>query len=155
MRSFIGPKRLLGMAATVGLLVVTAAQATGLDAKDYARAEKFMSYNTEPLVDHAVTRVHWLDGTHFWYRDHDQAGDHYRLMDVTDRKVTPLLDQSALAKALTDAGAKQVSANALSISSYRVEADGRLAIKVDDAQYSCRLATGAPRCEIRHKARER
>jgi len=40
-----------------------------LTAADYARAEKFMSYNTAPLVFGTGVRATWITGTdRFWYR---------------------------------------------------------------------------------------
>ena len=43
---------LAGAAAPAGL-----AHGRTLTAQDYARAERFMPYNSAPLVDHAVERV--------------------------------------------------------------------------------------------------
>ena len=39
-----------------------------LTAGDYERAERFMTYNTTPLVLHNGVRPTWLDGNRFWYR---------------------------------------------------------------------------------------
>ena len=39
-----------------------------LTAADYAHAEKFMGYNTDPLVYHAVHPV-WTADEGLWYRD--------------------------------------------------------------------------------------
>ena len=65
MHSMIGKSRLFG-AMVMGLLSGgVAAQGHTLSASDYAQAERFMSYNTVPLVDHAVTKVDWLDDGHF------------------------------------------------------------------------------------------
>ena len=36
-------------------------------AADYQRAEKFMPYNTTPLVTGLIGRVTWLDDKRFWY----------------------------------------------------------------------------------------
>ena len=44
-----------------------AQQQKALTASDYARAEKFMGYNTNPLVDHSVQPA-WLADGRFWYR---------------------------------------------------------------------------------------
>ena len=38
-------------------------------AADYARAERTLGHLTQPLLDHAVERVDWLDATHFAYVD--------------------------------------------------------------------------------------
>ena len=143
MRSKIGMSRLHG-ALVCGLLTLGAApgaMAVGrtLTAQDYAQAERYMAYNTTPLVDHMVDTVHWLDGTHFWYLDHDASGDHYLRMDATNGKASPLLDQAKLAAALVKAGKKDIKADKLRISEYRVAADGRDDIAIGDKHYLCDL----------------
>jgi dipeptidyl aminopeptidase/acylaminoacyl peptidase len=143
MRSTIGRSRLYG-ALVCGLLAATgagSAMAAGrtLTAQDYAQAERYMMYNTAPLVDHAVNTVHWLDGTHFWYVDHDASGDHYLQMDVTGGAASPLLDQAKLAAALTKAGDKSVKADKLGIRDFRVAADGRDEIEAGGKKYLCDL----------------
>lgn len=143
MHSIIGTSRLYG-ALMCGLLAVGCAggaMAAGrtLTAQDYRQAERYMPYNTTPLVDHMVSTVHWLDGTHFWYVDHDATGDHYLRMDAGNGKSEPLLDQAKLAAALTKAGKKDVKADKLGISDYRVAADGRVEITIGGTHYLCNL----------------
>jgi dienelactone hydrolase len=149
MRSTIGMSRLYG-ALVWGLLVASSAgsamaEGRTLTAQDYAQAERFMMYNTVPLVDHAVSTVHWLDGTHFWYVDHDASGDHYLQMDATNGAASPLLDQVKLAAALTKAGEKSIKADKLGITDFRVAADGRDNIQVAGKAYLCDLK-GAGEC---------
>jgi hypothetical protein len=76
------------------------AQARQLTDRDYARAVEFLAQNVEPLVDHDVQRVKWLDGTHFWYRDHDASGDHIPEMGAATGKAAPAFDQAKLVAAL-------------------------------------------------------
>ena len=145
MRSIIGTSRLYG-ALVCGLLALGSAGgavAAGrvLTAQDYAQAERYMPYSTAPLVDHMVRSVHWLDGTHFWYVDHDASGDHYLRMDATNGKAVPLLDQARLAAALAKAGNKDIKAEKLGISDYRVAADGRDEITIGGTHYLCDLRT--------------
>ena len=54
--------------AGVALSPLAFAQAKVTEA-DYARAEKMLSQNTSPLVDHAVAGVKWLNDTTFVYVD--------------------------------------------------------------------------------------
>ena len=54
-----------GVAALSGALV--AQDRAAVTAADYARAERFMSYNLNPLVLHALTRATWLAEDRFWY----------------------------------------------------------------------------------------
>jgi dipeptidyl aminopeptidase/acylaminoacyl peptidase len=139
MHSVIGKSRLFG-AAVMGLLSGgVAAQGRTLGASDYAQAERFMSYNTTPLVDHAVQKVTWLDDGHFWYRDHDVAGDHFVQMDAASGQVTPLFDQPKLAAALGKLTGKPVDAKKLPVTGYALKPDGRLDIAVKDKHYLCDL----------------
>ncbi|MFK2893400.1 S9 family peptidase [Dyella flagellata] len=143
MHLIFGTSRLYG-ALVCGLLALggaNSAMAAGrtLTAQDYAQAERYMAYNTVPLVDHMVRSVHWLDGTHFWYLDHDASGDHYLRMDATNGKAAPLLDQAKLAAALVKAGKKDIKADKLGITDYRVAADGRDDIQIGGKHYLCNL----------------
>ena len=54
------------------------AQPRALTAADYARAEKFMAYNTTPLVYRAAVRPNWLADERFWYRVTTPAGSRVR-----------------------------------------------------------------------------
>src|SRR5207244_795615 len=55
---------------------------------DYARAERFLSYNTTPLVLHSAGRATWLPGLPglpddtFWYRTNTEQGDEAILVDA-------------------------------------------------------------------------
>ncbi|GAB2537814.1 S9 family peptidase [Rhodanobacter koreensis] len=135
----IGKPRLFG-ALVMGLLSTgAAAQGRTLGTGDYAQAERFMSYNVAPLVDHAVQKVDWLDDTHFWYRDHDSHGDHFMRMDAASGKAAALFDQARLATALTRLTGKPVDADKLPVTGYGMKPDGRLAIVVRDKHYLCDL----------------
>ena len=144
MRSIIGTSRLYGALMCGGLTLASVsggAMAAGrtLTAQDYAQAERYMPYNTMPLADHIVRTVHWLDGAHFWYVDHDASGDHYLRMDATSGKATPLLDHAKLAAALAKAGKKDIKADKLGIAAYRVADDGRDEIEIGGTHYLCNL----------------
>jgi dienelactone hydrolase/WD40 repeat protein len=143
MHSTTGTSRLYGalMCGLLALGCASGATAAGrtLTAQDYRQAERYMPYNATPLVDHMVSTVHWLDGTHFWYVDHDASGDHYLRMDAANGKAEPLLDQGKFAAALAKAGKKDVKADKLRISDFRVAADGRDEITIGDTHYLCDL----------------
>ena len=121
------------------------AQGRQLTAQDYARAEQFMPYDTEPLVDHAVYRVHWLDDLRFWYIDHDAAGDQYRMMDAATGKVTRVFNQIKLAAALSIATGRAVKAPKLSISAIRILRHDRYDVTRDGERFLCDLQ-GPGRC---------
>lgn len=60
-------------------------QRTALTTADYARAERFMSYNTATLVLHSGVRPTWLSGDRFWYRTTSERGAEARLVDAAAR----------------------------------------------------------------------
>jgi len=49
--------------------------ARALTAADYARAEKFMTWNTTPLVFRSSVSATWLPDDRFWYRVTTPAGN--------------------------------------------------------------------------------
>ncbi|WP_295669110.1 hypothetical protein [uncultured Mucilaginibacter sp.] len=63
------------------VLRVSAQQGPVLTAKDYAHAESFLSYNTEPLIDHGPVHPNWLPGDRFWFRDLNADGSEFILVD--------------------------------------------------------------------------
>ncbi|HET7268782.1 MAG TPA: DPP IV N-terminal domain-containing protein [Oleiagrimonas sp.] len=130
---------------------VMAAASPTVGNADYARAASFLGFNTRPLVDHAVRRVHWLDDTHFWYIDHDAHGDHYKVMDAATTRVRPAFDQEALAAALnqvmTDrSGGKPAKAGKLGIRRFKYLADGKLQVRWHGTRYVCDMASTTPAC---------
>jgi dipeptidyl-peptidase-4 len=81
----------LGWCASVCVLATTITAAgqrldapRALTGADYARAEKFMTYNTAPLVLHGGVRPTWLPGNppdRFWYRTTTEKGAETVLID--------------------------------------------------------------------------
>ena len=68
---------------------------------DYAQAEKFMAYNTNPLVFHEVTEPNWMPDGRFWYRDIGPKGISFIAVDPAKGTKGPAFDQEKLAVALT------------------------------------------------------
>src|SRR5207342_1615516 len=99
-------------AATVGLLLVAGGAFAQSPARvteaDYARAERMLGQNTNPLVDHAVQGVKWLDDGHFVYVDNDANGTRLMRMDAASGQAAPAFDHSKMAKALSAVVGKQV-----------------------------------------------
>jgi dipeptidyl aminopeptidase/acylaminoacyl peptidase len=117
-----------------------ATQPLALTAADYARAERLAGYKANPLVDHAIVNVTWLDPTHFWFRDHDARGDRFLQVDATTGKASPSFDAGKLAAALAHASGKPVDANKLPLTDYRVVDDGGFDVTVDKVHYRCDAA---------------
>jgi dipeptidyl aminopeptidase/acylaminoacyl peptidase len=69
---------------------------------DYARAERLMNYNVEPLVYHGVGKPVWLEDGRFWYRDRGPDGFTFMLVDPAKGTKRPAFDHRAIAAALAD-----------------------------------------------------
>ena len=67
----------------------TLAQQPALSADDYARAEKFMGYNTTPLVLRSGVRPTWLEDGRFWYRVTTEKGSEAFLVDPAKATKVP------------------------------------------------------------------
>ncbi len=72
-------------------------------ADDYARAEKAMGYNTNPLVFRSGVRPSWMSGERFWYRITTPEGSEFILIDPAKGARAPVFDHARLAAALTKA----------------------------------------------------
>jgi dipeptidyl aminopeptidase/acylaminoacyl peptidase len=106
-----------------GLLVITGivlgccitasgmAQGKQFTTEDYARAEKFMGYNVNPLVYHGVARPTWMEDGRFWYRDNGPTGVTFMVVDPAKGTKTPAFDQAKLASALTAATGGRMKAD--------------------------------------------
>ncbi len=97
-------RRTLWRGAAVGLVlacVLRAGAQRQLTDADYARAERFMSYNVAPLVFHGVSDPQWLADGRFWYRDNGPEGTTFVMVDPARRTVTPAFDHAKMATALT------------------------------------------------------
>jgi dipeptidyl aminopeptidase/acylaminoacyl peptidase len=65
------------------------AQQRALTADDYARAEKFLSASTSPLVLRSGVRPTWLDDGRFWYRVTTENGSEAFLVDPVKATKVP------------------------------------------------------------------
>jgi len=81
-------------------------------AADYARAEKFLGFNTAPLVDRAGIRPNWLADNRFWYRATTATGSEFVLINAADGSRQVFSDQAKLNAAIAMVNAAPtVSAN--------------------------------------------
>jgi dipeptidyl-peptidase-4 len=70
---------------------------------DYARAERFLGYNANPLMLNGPLRPNWLGTGEFWYRVISPRGVEFMLVDPARRTRTRAFNQSRLAAALSAA----------------------------------------------------
>jgi dipeptidyl-peptidase 4 len=76
-------RRVLAIAALAVVAVGSAlpAQQRAVTAADYARAERWMSYNVTPLVTGGAIRPSWLPDDRFWFRNATANGTELILID--------------------------------------------------------------------------
>jgi dipeptidyl aminopeptidase/acylaminoacyl peptidase len=100
------------------------AQQKALTATDYARAEKFMGYNTNPLVDHSITPT-WLPDGRFWYRDSSGNGSEFVVFDPVKLTRQSAFDHEKVAAALSKATGKNYDKAHLPFTRFEYSADGK------------------------------
>ena len=131
--------------ATVTLALAAAqasAQQKTYTAADYARAERFMSYNTSPLVFGSAVRATWLPGERFWYRTVTPTGADLILVDPAHATRTRVFDDTKLVAAIhTALGVSAESLRATSTQAGFTD-DGRsVEVSVGDRSVRCEVAT--------------
>lgn len=116
-----------------------------LTAADYARAEKFMSYKTNPLVFHAGVRPTWLADDRFWYRNVTPDGSEFVLVDPVKRTRGAAFDHAKVAAALSAAVGITYNASQLPFTQFDLAADGKtISFNVRGRSWICDLQ--ASRC---------
>jgi dipeptidyl aminopeptidase/acylaminoacyl peptidase len=96
-----------------------------LGAADYERAERFLSYNTTPLVYGAGVRATWLPDGRFWYRTLRPAGPEFVLVDPAKRTREPAFDHARLVAALSLAVGRPYELARLPFQQIEFTADGK------------------------------
>src|SRR5260370_2831592 len=91
---------------------------------DYARAEKFMTYNTSSLVFQNSVRPTWLPNDRFWYRNTLADGAEFVLVDPVRGTRLPAFDHAKLAVTLSKAAGAGYGAHALPFQEIEFSADG-------------------------------
>jgi len=137
--------------ATLAFATASTAQ-TGrvYTADDYARAERLMNYNVEPLVYHGVDKPVWQDDGRFWYRDRGPDGFTFMLVDPAKGTTRPAFDQHAIAEAL--AGKVRYAKEPLNPANLPIEdltfsdQDRTVHVKIGPDVFRCNVA-GQVKCD--------
>ena len=128
------------------------AQTPVLSADDYARAEKFMGYNTNPLVLHAGVRATWLSDDRFWYRTTTENGTEFVLFDPARDTHKPAFDQVKLAEALSSASGGKYDPFRLPFTTFTFEDDHQsISFNVGSRRWTCDVQ-GAKCAEVERAA---
>ena len=105
---------------------------------DYERAEKFLGYNTTPLVSNGPVRANWLPGDRFWYRNTSANGSEFFLVDATKGTKAPAFDHPALAATLTRVIGKPISVARLPFTQITFAADsGSISFDSEGKRWTC------------------
>jgi dipeptidyl aminopeptidase/acylaminoacyl peptidase len=114
-----------------------AAAPRALTAADYARAEKLLGYNTEPLMYHVVHPA-WTSDERLWYRDADAAGARFLIFDPVKLTAQPAFDHAKLAAALSAASGQTYEANKLPFREIELSPDGQsVSFRVGRRRFKC------------------
>jgi len=111
--------------ATLTVRPALAQAPRALTADDYTRAERFMAYNTTPLVFGAPARPSWLAGDRLWYRNPIPQGTEFVLVDPARRIRSRAFDHERLAAALSRAADTTYGAFSLPFTEVEFSSDGR------------------------------
>jgi len=110
-------------------------------AKDYANAERWMSYNVNSLVKHTVSGVTYLSDGRVFFRDPGTGGTAYMIADPAKGTVTPAFDNGKLAAALNDAlgtaARQKMTAARLGISTYALEEANGFGVTASGVKFHC------------------
>ncbi len=107
---------------------------TNITAKDYERAEKFMNYHTDLLVDGGTVRPNWMDGDRFWYLATTSQKNEFILVDPAKKTRSAAFDHQKLAAALSATSGTKYEANKLPFQTISFSADGKYVLFTSDAK---------------------
>src|SRR5438105_1091046 len=139
-------------AVLAALLLSTSAsaQTRALTADDYARAEKFLGYNTNRLVLHVAAQPTWVGDERFWYRTTTENGTEFFQVEAATGARTPAFDQAKVAAALSTASRSNYAAYRLPFNQFEFSTDRKsISFNAGGSQWTCDVA-GA-RCESKER----
>ena len=134
------------MAATTAQRAMTSA--------DYARAERFMNFNTTPLVFGTAVRATWLPNDRFWYRDVTPTGADLLIVDAARGARSRVFDNRGLAAAIATALGVAPAALGQASTQSELANDGRMVtVSIGGRRVECDIET--TRCGAAVDDRER
>ena len=126
------------LAFSVVALALPAGAQTRFTTADYARAEKFMTYNTTPLVYNSGVRPSWLSGDRFYYRNTTPEGSEFILVDPGKGTRVSAFDQAKVASVLAAVAGGAVSGSRLPFQEIDVTPDNSAVLfNYGSRRYQC------------------
>src|SRR6266850_4665551 len=123
---------------SLAIAIPCLAQMPALTADDYTRAEKFLGYNTNPLVLHSPSRPVWLPDDRFWYRVTNERGTEFILVDPARGTRAAAFDQTRLAGALSAASGTTYEPFRLPFTQFTFEDGNRgIAFNIGNRRWTC------------------
>jgi dipeptidyl aminopeptidase/acylaminoacyl peptidase len=120
------------------------AQQRAVTAADYARAERFMSYETTPLVFGTGVRPTWLPDDRFWYRSVTASGADLIVVDPARATHASVFANARLAAAVTTALGASAAALTQASTQASMSADGKsVIVTIGTRSVSCDVETSA------------
>ena len=108
-----------------------------------------MAYNVNPLAYKGQVNAQWLDDDRFWYREVDDSGTSYVMVDPAKGSRGPLFDQEKLAAALKAVAKGGLDARHVQLSDISLsDGDHTLTFTMRGATYQCTLNTGSDACKV-------
>lgn len=123
---------------------------TKVTAEDYAHAEKFLGYNTNPLV-YGVVKATWLSDDRFWYRKNGPEGIQFVIVDASGAK-SVAFDHAKLAAALSNAAGRTFEAQKLPMGELSEDAQS-VTFAVGPKRFQCDVQ--GTKCEAINAERKR
>ncbi len=115
-----------------------------LTADDYARAERWMGYNTLPLVFRTTVRPNWLAEDRFWYRVTVPGGAEFVLVDPARATREPAFDHTAVAASLSKATGESYTAFTLPFQQVEFAPDVKsVMFTARDRRWTCERQSGS------------
>ena len=143
----------IASAALVAFIAPLYAQTRALTADDYARAEQFLGYNTNPLVLHAASQATWVDDERFWYRTTTENGTEFFQVEAATGARTPAFDQERLAGALSAAARSNYSTYRLPFNQFEFSTDRKsISFNAGGSLWTCDVA--GTHCESKARRQE-
>jgi dienelactone hydrolase len=128
------------------------AQRPTITAADYARAERYLSRHTTPLVSGGAVRATWLPDGRFWYRNAVEGGYEFVVVDPARRTRDAAFDARRLATSLSSVADTTFDPLQLPLTQLEMSAaEKQIAFDIGSRRYRCDLQ--AYRCASEQTAR--